>query len=352
MKKIVTTTVLAGLIASNLLAIDISELLGKYNPMEQMNNISGVEAFGMCYKRKAFTLELCNMLPQLGSFGLDSCSLLPDIPGFEKKSNNFDFNGNDFLRSYCLPAAKKVNSVIADIDIATKEVISGKKALPNGKTINQYYDGAVKNILSKPSVIQTYFASNNHRVTREILNVGKSNEKFGKDLSKINVSDIQDSVPKDYKSYQEQTKLLASSVNADSYITSPVQVSSSLSSKLKGKEGTGAKQTAENLVQDASQKINDMTEKRVQFEIELQRKDTDFAIPTQESLNIYRDDKKPEKIAQLKDQMRREAKIRADIELKDRLKADIVALLGQKAVIVNEKFDRAAARDEIEALIK
>ena len=38
--------------------------------------------------------------------------------------------------------------------------------------------------------------------------------------------------------------------------------------------------------------------------------------------------------------------------MKDKLRTDIVALLGQKAVIMNEKFDRAAARDEIEALIK
>lgn len=352
MKKIVTATIFTGVLSSNLLAIDLVGLLGKYNPMEQMNNISGVEAFGMCYKRKSFTLELCNMLPDLGNFGLDSCSYLPDIPGFDKKSNNFDFNGNNFLKSYCLPVAKKVNSVIADIDIATKEVMNGKKALPNGKTINEYYDGAVKNILAKPSVIQTHFTNNNQRVTKELLNVGKSNETLGKDLSKIKVSDIQASVPKDYQSYQEQSKILAKGVTGDSYITSPVQVSSSLNSKLKGKEGASARNTAENVVQDASQKINDMTEKRVQFEIELQRRDTDFAIPTLESIDIYRDDLKAEKVAQLKDQLRREAKIRADIELKDRLKADIVALLGQKAVIVNEKFDRAAARNEIEALIK
>lgn len=352
MKKLIVGTVLTGLISSNLFAFDIGSILGKYNPMEQMNKVSGAEAFGMCYKRKAFTLEICNMLPDLGSFGLDGCSYLPNIAGFDKKTNNFNLDGNDFLKQYCLPASKKINSVISDIDIATKDVMNGKKPLPNGKTINDYYDKAVENILAKPSVANAHFTSNNQRVTKEILNTAASNESLGNDLSKVKVSDIQATVPKDYKSYQEQSKVAATILNRGEMINTPVQVSGALGTKLKGKEGASAKATAEDYIEQATNTINDTTEQKVQNEINLQRKDTDLAIPTQDSIDIYREDLKPEKVALLKDQLRREARIRADIEMKDKLRTDIVSLLGQKAVIMNEKFDRAAARDEIEALIR
>ncbi len=352
MKKLITTTVVTGLISSNLFAFDIGSILGKYNPLDQLNNVSGTEAFGMCYKRKSFTVEICSALPELGNFGLDGCSVLPNIAGFDKRTNNFDLNGNDFLKSYCLPAAKKINSVISDIDLATKDVMNGKKPLPNGKTINEYYDGAVKNIVGKPSVINAHFTSNNQRVTKEILNTASSNESLGKDLSKVKVSDIQATVPKDYKEYQDQSKVAATILNRADIINTPVQVSGALGTKLKGKEGASAKNTAENYIEQATSSINDTTEQKVQNAIDLQRKDTDLAIPTQDSIDIYREDLKPEKVALLKDQLRREAKIRADVEMKDKLRTDIVALLGQKAVIMNEKFDRAAARDEIEALIK
>ena len=99
MKKIVASTVLSGALVSNVFAFDFGSIIGKYNPLEQMNNLTGVEAFGMCYKRQAFTLDVCSMIPSLGSVGLDGCSMLPDIPGFNKRSANLDLDANNYLKN-------------------------------------------------------------------------------------------------------------------------------------------------------------------------------------------------------------------------------------------------------------
>ena len=74
MKKIVSATVISGVLSSSLFAFDFGSIIGKYNPLEQMNNLTGVEAFGMCYKRQAFTLDVCALIPNLLSKSL-TCSI-------------------------------------------------------------------------------------------------------------------------------------------------------------------------------------------------------------------------------------------------------------------------------------
>jgi len=346
MKKLIVSAALS----SSLFAFDLGSILGSYNPLDQISSVGGVEAFGMCYKRNQFTVDICSMIPDLGSAGLDGCSMLPNIPGFSKRSSNLDFDANSYLKNYCQPTAKKVNSVIADVDIYASDVINGKKTYPGGDTPTKFYNNAVDNILSKSSLAKTNFTNNNQTVTKEILTVGKV--KGTQDLTSLTTKDLEAGVPKNYDEYLEQRDAVAKLTVSDVTTNTPTQVSNALNSKIKNKEGAAARTVAENYVQDATDLINANTDKRIGFEIDLQRKDTDLAIPTLDTINMYRDDIKPQKIAELKDQLRREAKIKADIITQDKMRADIVALIGQKAVIVNEKFDRAAARNEIEALLK
>ncbi len=350
MKKIVASTVLSGALVSNVFAFDFGSIIGKYNPLEQMNNLTGVEAFGMCYKRQAFTLDVCSLIPSLESVGLDGCSMLPNIPGFNKRSANLDLDANNYLKNYCQPAAKKINSVIADVEIYGSDVLNGKKKYPGGDTPQEFYNNSVKNILSNNSVVKNGFMNNNQKVINDVLSYAKT--KGTQDLTKVTPDNLMEGVPKDYNEYLSQRDGLSKLMIADEVSNSPTQVSNSLASKLDGKQGAAAKNVASEYVQKNTQMIDDNTQQRIGFEIDLQRKDTDLAIPLQDSINYYRDDIKPEKIAQLKDQIRREAKIQSEVLRKDKLRADIVSLVAQKTVIMNEKFDRAAAQNEIEALLK
>ena len=350
MKKLVAGTVISGALASSLFAFDFGSIIGKYNPLEQMNNLTGVEAFGMCYKRQAFTLDVCSMIPSLGSVGLDGCSYLPEIPGMNKRSANLNLDANNYLKDYCQPAAKKINSVIADVEIFGSDVLNGKKTYPSGVKPEDFYKKSVENILSKNSVVKSGFMSNNQKVINDVLSYAKL--KGTNDLTTVTPNNLMEGVPKNYNDYLSQRDGLSKLMIADEVANSPTQVSNSLASKLNGKQGAAAKSVANDYVQQNTQLIDDNTQSRIGYEIELQRKDTDLAIPLAETINYYRDDVKPEKIAQLKDQIRREAKIQADVLRKDKFRADIVSLVGQKAVIMNEQFDRAAARNEIEALLQ
>lgn len=350
MKKVVAGTLISGILASNLLAFDFASIIGKYNPLEQMNSLTGVEAFGMCYQRQAFTIDVCSSLPSLQNVGLDGCSMLPEIPGFTKRSANLDLDANNYLKNYCQPAAKKTNSVISDVEIYGSDVLNGRKKYPSGATPESFYKNSVKNILSNNSVVKNGFMSNNQKVINDVLSYAKT--KGTQDLTTITPDNLMEGVPRDYNEYLSQKDGLSKLMIADEVSNSPTQISNSLSAKLQGRQGAAAKEIANEFVHKNTQMIDDSTYNRIGYEIELQKKETDLAIPLQDSINYYRDDIKPEKIAQLKDQIRRESKIQAEILRKDKLRADIVSLVAQKTVIMNEKFDRVSAQNEIEALLK
>ena len=347
MKKIV----LAAALSSNLLfAGSITDILGSigsfYNPISQIDIVGGAELFGMCYKRQNFTLDVCGTLPSISNIGFDGCSALPNIPGFNKMSSNMDLQSNFAINSYCNNAANKVNNVIGDLDIYSSE--DGKKNYPGGDTAQEFYNGAVNQIVSKTSLVKENFLGGNNKVVNEVLNYAKI--KGIQDVTTIKATDLQ--APSSYQNYLNEREALSKITVSDIVANTPLSVSTGVTSKIAGTEGTTAKNLTEDYIRKATETIDMNTSKRVGFEIDLQRKDTDFAIPTQETIDLYSDEVKPGKIALMKEQIRREAKIRADVILKDKLRADIVALVSQKAVIMNEKFDRAAARSEIENLLR
>lgn len=74
--------------------------------------------------------------------------------------------------------------------------------------------------------------------------------------------------------------------------------------------------------------------------------------PTQEMVKLMRPDIQANEVAKIKDQMRREAKIRADLTLEAQKKKNIMELITKKSLIMNEKFDREQARATINAMLQ
>ena len=79
---------------------------------------------------------------------------------------------------------------------------------------------------------------------------------------------MQATVPKDYTEYQDQSQAAATILNRADIVNTPVQVSGALGTKLKGKEGASAKNTAEDYIEKATNSINDTTEQKVQNAID------------------------------------------------------------------------------------
>jgi len=352
MKKLILSTALAsGLFAGNI----VSNIIGNFvnNQIDQqMQNVTGGDIFNMCYQKQQqhFTIDVCGMLPNISNIGLDVCGMLPNIPGYVKKSSNL---GLDSLigNNYCNDVANQANNVIGDLDIYSSE--DGKTNYPSGTSTDYFYDdsngaGNVKNILSKTSMIKDNFLNNNQGVVRETLNYAKL--KNISDITKVKATDLK--APATYKKYLEQREGLAKITISDIVANTPLNVSSNVQAKIQDKQGASAKNATEQYIEKATDTIKANTSKRVGFEIALQRKKTDFAIPTEETLSLYTDEVRPQKLLLMKKQIRREAKIKADIILEDKLRSDIVALVAEKTLILNERFDRDEAEKSIEDLLK
>jgi hypothetical protein len=203
-------------------------------------------------------------------------------------------------------------------------------------------------MLSKKSLVNTHFKNDNNEFLREILNYAKV--KGIDDVTTIEVNDL--TAPKDYQTYLNEREALSKITISDITSNTPLTVAASVGSKITGYQGTQAKSLTDDYVKAATDTVDMNTNKRVGFEVALGRKVTDLAIPTIETVNLVADEYKPETIVLIKNQMRREAKIRSKVILKDQLRKDIISLVAQKELIMNEKFDRVAAMNEIEALLK
>ncbi len=298
------------------------------------------DTFGMCYVPKKIVVSdnICGFLDGIDkNVNIDFCSALPDIPGFDKKSSKYSISTH--LKDYCNRNIKNaINNTLDDFNNYGIENSNGTYA--KGRSVNDFYNkvATVENIVDKKSLLSSSFLGGKNGVVNEILNVAKT--KGITDLETITVDDLK--APKTYKAYLDERTALAELNNVDSISTSPTKLSSELE---------GASNISEQ-VSRAIDTIRSNTPKRVGYEIDLQRRDDDLAIPTQETLDVYVDALKPDMLVKMKRQIKREAKIKARVELEDNIKANIVQLIGRKAGILAMSFNRAEAQEQINKIIE
>lgn len=306
------------------------------------------------------TLSQCFPKPSKPSF--DICSRLPQIeinlPKVCGTQKTLDMGS--YLSDYCKqdPKSSKKNpsnGTITGIDNGSREVGSsnGGGTYRGGQTPSQHYssggNGDVKAIVADKSPANTAFMQDNQENLKELDDFSKES---GKKISDVTVDDIVATIPKTQDDYYKQRDILVLGQIGDIISYSPYNLSIMLENELKGLKGVGAKNKAYQILQNAINSIDDGKKARQSFALKEQRQKGDLVYTNQEVVNLYRDDKKIEIVAKIREQMQRETNTLIELELKDEARKNLLHLTTQKALIMNETFDRAKARAEIEQLIR
>lgn len=323
---------------------------------DAFNNISG-GAVGLCYYNANIKnkIDVCSQFNAINNLQQNMCSILPDIGsiGFQKKTNYVGISGAG-LEQFCNSNVNnRLNNVISNLGIYDAEYrLSDGINLPNGKNIDDYFSNVVN--------VKNIIASNKETYARSILlNADQSDLKALIDMGKVsNIQSLNDldinsfKAPSSMSDYFNQRDGLSASITNDLIIASPANVSGVLKQKLQNKKGSEAEKIADQYVAEINEKIDVGTPKRIGLAIDVAAQSTDLAIPTNDYVKYMKPELRPKLILKINNQIKREAMIESKIVLEDEIRKNLVSLSGQKAVIMNEKFDSSKAEQEINNLIK
>lgn len=353
------------ILSINANAANIDNILGDFlGGIFSALDKSSSQSLNMCYTPESnFGLDssgdICSIVNKLPS--MDVCSLVPEIPGFRKKSQSVSLSG---LRQLCKTNTKAFSDISSSalnnvaenvIDNSTGEISETTK-LPNGKTVGSFVrswniNNFVKEQTEKTNFVETMLSSNNNQALRLAMDYSKSAEASGKEPGDISSADIK--APKTLEDYRKGRQELAKSFYSASEDVSASSISGGASLKVKGKKGKEAQSAAREYLTSKEDDFNMAKANEIGNALSVYNANRpgNLAIPTQEYVDILRQDLQPTAVAQIRKQQLEEAEIIARITEKwDRKKA-IAALVADKEVIMNEEFDNEAAQKEIDQIV-
>lgn len=321
----------------------------------KMDNISQ-GTLTKCYPTKKIPEEkqdICSMLPKIEYVSIDVCSAFPG----GSKSSNTVFLGDDYLKEFCKnKTSNKTDGggVIASTNTGSKEVGGSKNGKYNGgNTPTQHYGsggaGNIKNVLQDNNLANTVFLKGDQESLNLIDQISKDT---GKKISEITIQDVTNLAPATKKDYLDERELMVESLITDIKNFSPYNVSTTLEIKLQGKQGLVAKQEKDRYIDEIMPLIDAQTQLRASFALDRARNEKDLVYPTREYIELLRQDQRATETVRVQKQMKKEVEIIKNIYLEDDKRKNLIFLTAEKAVIMNEKFDRNAAKTEIENLIR
>jgi hypothetical protein len=325
------------------------------------------KSIGMCYESDISIPNISGMCSALDfqiNESVNICAGLPNIPGLTKKSNTQALGfGTTALKNYCSKTTdQKLASATSNGEIwSVDNDFEGDSKFPSGDTKEDFYAGnaPVLNItkLNKEqnsSIAGMYLSSKdpNHQQTAKYL-IDLAKIKKVDDVTKITVDDVK--AAENMIEYENQVTELSAAITSDMKVSSTNSISSILSNKLSSyKDSTG--QEEQNKIANAyAKKIKTMVEKTAiskkgLYKSLLVEKD-DLAVPTQQTLNLYKDNIKPKYAMIIRKQQNRDSYISALIDEEVQIKKDIIDLSAKKAVIMKFQFDSDAAMNEIDNFV-
>ncbi|MDR1285376.1 MAG: hypothetical protein LBJ88_04160 [Campylobacteraceae bacterium] len=329
-------------VANDLLGKSIGELVGMSAALDLPTDICFTpkttdktpSKLGLCdyvriAEREINDLNICAFVPN------------PDEQLFEKKKYSLSTNGA--LTDFCEDRERSLTSAISDIDIYIKNAGSANNQSSPNATRNAY------DMLKKEdSVVYGALYANNQKIIREVyLRAQKGNSSS---VADIELKDL--SAPADYATYLKEVSVLTDESMTDYIEYSPTSISSQIRSEVSSIEDAAeATKKAAELAKKASSHIDRGTDVRTALYIDALARDDDFAVPTQEMINVLRKDKKAESIAKIKQQQKREALIRSEIKQIDEARKRLLDIGGKKAAIISRKFNAAEAKANIDKLV-
>ena len=328
----------------------------------------------LCYKPNKTELgldgDICSVLGSLEKeLTVNVCDFAPPIPGFTKKQGKeFGLTG---IKSLCNTKAKNLQSIATEAAISkTRNIIDeaadGKETkLANGMTAKEYSKKwSVQDVLKKgdkDNPMYSYILANKQEemaMFKDFFATEEGGKAFNGGLANVKPGFINDiKIAATLDEYEQGVKEMAK-ITRDNYkSTSAYNVAASASNYIKDKN-TGSGQERLKEAQNRGAKFLANKEKEIEAAqsveigqmLALSRKPGDYAIPTQEMVDLLREDLKPAAIAKIREQQRREAFITSSIAEKWERRKALASLMVDKEVILTMEFDREKAKEEIEKI--
>lgn len=311
---------------------------------------------GMCYAPSLPTGsgDICNIINDISRLNFDVCSIAPDIPGMQKQTQNVGLHG---LRQLCQNQTREFKDIASSTVQEFSEDIFGENpknvTLPNGKSVEDHFRSwNINNIVMKDktddNLVKKYILNNDNAMVQLIMDYSTTKEAINKDPSDIKIDDIA-KAPSDIKSYKQGIYDLSKTLSDNANDTSAYSIGSAV--KLKVNNANGDPKVAQDHLNDIQRQYNIAKNIEISNALRLAREDSDIPIPTQEYVNILREDLKPKAVAQIRKQQLRDAQIVREINEKWDKKIIINKLIADKEVIMSLEFDENQAKAKIDSIV-
>lgn len=364
MKKIIAST----LLTSSLFAFDLgsaltSELGSVLTSLLGESDVS--KTIGMCYQSDISIPNISGMCSSLDyqiNQSIDICSIAPDIPGLSKKTSSETIGFNtDALKNYCAQTdvEEKLSSVTSNAEIwAIENEGEDDYAYPNGVKKSEFYTNVLDmdelNKKQNESITAMYYSSKepHHQQTAKYL-FDLAKLKKVDDVTDITVDDVK--VAGDMIEYETQINELSATVTSDVKISSANSVSSTLSSKLNTYDDSAGQTNENKTANEYADKLKEIVKKTARNKKglykELLSTEDDLALPTQQTVDLYKDNIKPKYAMLIRKQQARESYVNALIDTEVQIRQDIIDLTAKKAVIMKFQFDSDSAMNDIDNFV-
>lgn len=315
----------------------------------------------ICYEPddlSIFGLDICQQLNKLNKLNAKICSSTPNFMGFKKKNSAIGLSG---LKKFCQARVKEFTDISATVAGNVVENIwdeinekLGDKILPNGKKYSEYIKiWDINNILKvnnlNTDTIRNYILNSKNEELKVVMDYLKSSNGTGKDTKNFNIKDIK--APENLESYKIGVFELANIFSTNSKETSPSTIGNVLAKKIENAKLADKQSIAKNYLQNVKVQISNAKANEIGQRLELARSSDDIIIPTQEYVNILRDDLKMSTIAKIRKQQLREAQIVSQVNEKWNKREILNQLIAEKELIMAMKFNEVEAQLKIDKII-
>lgn len=325
---------------------------------KKFNNLfsSSLSAIETCHFNGKFDLntdfDICKIASKLDNLKFDACKLIGGSGGQQvglSGASSFCQTQNKKFEDY---ASKQASDFIEfqalNIDETNKDSeFAGK--LPSGQDVKSYLKTwDINSVLKDDSlnnVVGSYLKQGSNEVVSLVMDYAKSSG-AKTTPNQIKIEDIK--APATLENYQSSINESVRNYKQILKETNANQISSLVRSKLGGNANDA--KSAQNIVSE-NKKAFDLAKSAELGQALSTSGHRKFAIPTQEFVSSLRSDLQLKAIAEIRKQQAEEINIIARIEEKWAKKYEIAKLLADKEVILAQKFDEKAAKDEIDNIV-
>lgn len=299
------------------------------------------------------------------------CSALPTIAGYKKKSNLVGSNVNSTtnapfkaLESFCnsltggKAAPHQVTSRINNYSVSRGTYgvdNSSVTQYSNGSTATDYYSES--GYYSAGSIVKNNSTSQGGGLARKAyLSNDATTLDYLDDISKSkNIGSLNDVTYNDVhahpsmQAYEDDISAGAAALNMDLLKNSPTATSSAVMQKVKGMSDSDAVTASNTYVSGANDELSAGDKRRSAMYFDATKSPARIAVPTEETLNLMREDERVKYAALIQKQQMQDTIFRSFMMRISESEKTLVSLSAQKAVIMNSVFDANASLQEINA---